>query len=139
MAYKRTDWLDDQILVTGFAAGGLTEVPREQFRTCSMAVTLATELGPFGIKTQVRHVPALAEKGFQKLCWLSCHAAYLPVPVQDMVDLLAGRRVDLRAAEGAYWRSFAGEWNTRLSVWQRLPAPEDSALSQPLQQNFGCD
>ena len=63
MAYKRTDWLDDQVLVTGFAAGGLTEVPQEQFRTCSMAVTLATELGPFGIKTQVRHVTGLADKG----------------------------------------------------------------------------
>ena len=62
VAYKRTDWLDDQILVTGFAAGGLTEVPQEQFRTCSMAVTLATELGPFGIKTQVRLVTGLAEE-----------------------------------------------------------------------------
>ena len=44
--------------------------------------------------------------------------------MQDLVDLLAGRRVDLRAAEGAYWRSFAGRWRKRLSVWPRLPAPE---------------
>lgn len=70
MAYKKTDWLDDQILVTGFAAGGLTEVPQEQFRTCSMAVTLATELGPFGIKTQVRRVTgACWQRGSQEQLW----------------------------------------------------------------------
>ena len=49
--------------------------------------------------------------------------------MQDLVDLLAGRRVDLRAAEGAYWRSFAGGWRQRLSVWQRVPAAQSVCIA----------
>ena len=64
MAYKKTDWLDDQVLVTGFAAGGLTEVPQEQFRTCSMAVTLPTA----GLATQLSRLLAVRQRVF----WTAC-------------------------------------------------------------------
>lgn len=53
VCYKKTDFLGDQILLTGFAPGGLTEVPQQDFKTCSMANTLAQELGPFGFKPEV--------------------------------------------------------------------------------------
>lgn len=51
--YKATDYLEDQVLVSGFAAGGLSEVPREQFRTCSLATMLTQELGTFGLRPEV--------------------------------------------------------------------------------------
>ncbi len=53
VCYKKTDFLGDQVLLTGFAPGGLTEVPQADFKTCSMANTLAQELGPFGFKPEV--------------------------------------------------------------------------------------
>lgn len=53
VTYKRTRWLDDQVLLSGFAAGGLTEVPREAFHSCSLAITLALELGHLGLKPEV--------------------------------------------------------------------------------------
>ena len=41
VTYKSTQLLDDQVLVKGFAAGGLSDMPREAFDSCSMAQTLA--------------------------------------------------------------------------------------------------
>ncbi|KAL3146657.1 hypothetical protein ABBQ32_000885 [Trebouxia sp. C0010 RCD-2024] len=79
VCYKQADFLADQVLLTGFASGGLTEVSRADFKTCSMGNTLAQELGPFGFKPEV------------------------------LGDLLTGKRVQLSMAEGAYWRKFAGE------------------------------
>lgn len=79
ICYKKTDFLGDQVLLSGFAPGGLTEVPQATFKTCSMGNTLAQELGPFGFKPEV------------------------------LADLLTGKRVQLSMSEGAYWRKFAGE------------------------------
>ena len=56
MYFKSTDFLEDQVLVSGFAAGGLSEVPKEHFRTCSLASMLTQELGTFGLRPEVRHV-----------------------------------------------------------------------------------
>lgn len=49
----------DQVLLTGFAPGGLTEVPEADFKTCSMGNTLAQELGPFGFKPEVSTAMAI--------------------------------------------------------------------------------
>jgi len=54
VCYKCTDLLDDQILLTGIAPGGLTEVPISEYRTASCGVTLALEMGLFGFKPEVR-------------------------------------------------------------------------------------
>ena len=37
----------------GFAAGGLSQVPLEQFRSCSLATVVAGELGIFGVRPEV--------------------------------------------------------------------------------------
>lgn len=98
---KKTNFLEDQVLLTGFAAGGLTEVPQvgisrsasfvdlcdmreccllqDEFRSASLAPVVANELGIFGVK------PAIA------------------------ADILAGKRVELKPGEGAFWRSFSGD------------------------------
>ena len=53
MCYRKADFLADQVLLGGFAPGGLTEVPEADFKTCSMGNTIAQELGPFGFKPEV--------------------------------------------------------------------------------------
>ena len=65
VCYKKADFLADQVLLTGFAPGGLTEVPEADFKTCSMGNTLAQELGPFGFKPEVTTamVPILQQAG----------------------------------------------------------------------------
>lgn len=65
------------------------------------------------------------------------HAAYSTVQMQDLVDLLAGRRVDLRAAEGAYWRSFAGRWKQALSLAKG--ASSRGCRTVAALQQMGCD
>jgi len=76
---KHTKLLEDQVLLTGFACGGLTEVPQGEFRSASLASVIAGELGVFGVR------PAVAS------------------------DILAGKRVEIKPAEGAFWRSFSGD------------------------------
>ncbi len=53
MTYKRTDFLKDQVLLSAFAAGGLTEVPQRDFRSASFATVIAGELGMFGLRPEV--------------------------------------------------------------------------------------
>ncbi|KAK9846440.1 hypothetical protein WJX81_003803 [Elliptochloris bilobata] len=79
ITYKVTDHADDQILVTGWAPGGLSEVPRTAFRSAAMAQMLADELGPYGFKPEV------------------------------LEEMLMGKRVDVATMEGSYWRGFGGE------------------------------
>ena len=45
--------MDDQILMTGFAPGGLSQAPQSFFRTASLSAPLAQEQGIFGIKPEV--------------------------------------------------------------------------------------
>lgn len=44
VAYKCTDFLDDQVLVSGFAYGGLSEVARKDFNSASCAMLLVNEV-----------------------------------------------------------------------------------------------
>ena len=78
VTYKRTDFLHDQVLLSGFAAGGLTEVPQPQHRTAAFANTIAGELGMFGLRPEVCLVSATS-------CvhaWsLSCGCTLLPNPL----------------------------------------------------------
>ena len=71
--YKATELLDDQILMTGFAAGGLSQVPESFFRTASLSAPLAQEQGIFGIKPEVLPVARLmlASKPLTA-CFQSC-------------------------------------------------------------------
>eukprot|EP00951_Prasinocladus_malaysianus_P045799 scaffold618240_cov17-Prasinocladus_malaysianus.AAC.1 len=52
---------------------------QEDFRSASLASVIAGELGIFG------HKPAVAN------------------------DILAGKRVEIKPSEGAFWRSFSGD------------------------------
>ncbi|KAF5184288.1 Zinc protease pqql-like [Thalictrum thalictroides] len=79
VCYKCTDFLDDQVLFTGFAYGGLSEVPEDEHYSCSMASTIAGEIGVFGYK------PSL------------------------LMDILAGKRAEVGTKIGSYMRSFSGD------------------------------
>ena len=50
---KHTDFLGDQVLLAASAHGGLSEVPKEHFRSCSNALKLAGEIGQFGHRPEV--------------------------------------------------------------------------------------
>jgi hypothetical protein len=79
VAFRHSDLLEDQILLSGFAPGGLSEEPLDSFRNASLGCMLAEEMGMFGFKP-----PAL-------------------------LDMLAGMRVSISAAEGAFWRKISGD------------------------------
>ena len=51
--YKCTDLLDDQVLLSGTAAGALSEVPRQHWRSASLGALLAQEQGLYGLKPEV--------------------------------------------------------------------------------------
>lgn len=50
MSYKCTDFCDDEVLFSGIAQGGRTELSPEEAPSALMSVTVAEELGIFGIK-----------------------------------------------------------------------------------------
>ncbi|KAG0557873.1 hypothetical protein KC19_11G163400 [Ceratodon purpureus] len=79
VSYKRTEFLDDQVLVSGYAYGGLSEVAESDFLSCSMGSTIAGEIGAFG------HKPSI------------------------LSDLLAGKRAEVGTKVGAYMRTFSGD------------------------------
>ena len=54
--YKATDLLDDQVLLS-VAAGALSEVPRQIWRSASLGVLLAQEQGLYGLKPEVQCPP----------------------------------------------------------------------------------
>lgn len=60
--YKVTEFMDDQILMTGFAPGGLSQAPQSFFRTASLSAPLAQEQGIFGIKPEVTNWPEPASR-----------------------------------------------------------------------------
>ena len=64
--------------VQGFAVGGLSELPKAEFGNARLAVMLANEFGMFGFKPH------------------------------ELADLLAGKRVDVRAGEDTFWRTLSG-------------------------------
>lgn len=77
VCYKSTDFLDDQVLFTGFAYGGLSELPESDYISCSMGSTIAGEIGMFGYKPSM------------------------------LMDMLAGKRVEVSARLGPYMRTFS--------------------------------
>ncbi|KAK9102226.1 hypothetical protein Sjap_019480 [Stephania japonica] len=79
VCYKCTDFLDDQVLFTGFTYGGLSELPEDEYISCSMGSTIAGEIGIFG------HRPSV------------------------LMDMLAGKRAEVGTKVGAYMRTFSGD------------------------------
>ena len=79
VATKITDFLDDQVLVRAFARGGLSEVPEKQYLDALYANTIAGELGMFGMRPET------------------------------LFDALAGKRADVSAKTGTYFRRVDGD------------------------------
>ncbi|GAB4852720.1 hypothetical protein Ancab_016931 [Ancistrocladus abbreviatus] len=79
VCYKCTDFLDDQVLFSGFSYGGLSELPESDYFSCSMGSTIAGEIGIFGYKPSV------------------------------LMDMLAGKRAEVGTKLGAYMRTFSGD------------------------------
>ncbi|KAL4334276.1 hypothetical protein GQ457_07G040060 [Hibiscus cannabinus] len=79
VCYKSTDFFDDQVLFTGFSYGGLSELPESEYFSCSMGSTIAGEIGVFGHKPSV------------------------------LMEMLAGKRVEVGTKLGAYMRTFSGD------------------------------
>lgn len=50
MSYKCTDFCDDEVLFSGIAHGGRTELCPDKAPSALMSVTVAEELGIFGVK-----------------------------------------------------------------------------------------
>ncbi|KAL3535658.1 hypothetical protein ACH5RR_004119 [Cinchona calisaya] len=79
VCYKCTEFLDDQVLFTGFSYGGLSELPESEYFSCSMGPTIAGEIGVFGYRPSV------------------------------LMDMLAGKRAEVGSKLGAYMRTFSGD------------------------------
>ncbi|RWR72552.1 zinc protease PQQL-like protein isoform X1 [Cinnamomum micranthum f. kanehirae] len=79
VCYRCTDFLDDQVLFTGFAYGGLSELSENDYFSCSMGTTIAGEIGVFGYRPSV------------------------------LMDMLAGKRAEVGTKIGAYMRTFSGD------------------------------
>jgi predicted Zn-dependent peptidase len=81
VALKTTDFLDDQVLVRAFAKGGLSEIPESKYLDALYANTIAGELGTFGVKPEI------------------------------LSDILAGKRADVSAKTGTYFRRVDGDFS----------------------------
>lgn len=79
VCYKCTDFLDDQVLISGYSYGGLSELSETDYLSCSMGSTIAGELGIFGHKPSV------------------------------LMDMLAGKRAEVGAKLGPYMRTFSAD------------------------------
>ncbi|KAE8698399.1 Mitochondrial-processing peptidase subunit beta [Hibiscus syriacus] len=79
VCYKCTDFFNDQVLFTGFSYGGLSELPESIYYSSSMGSAIAEEIGMFG------HRPSV------------------------LMDMLAGKRVDVDIDIRAYKRTFYGD------------------------------
>ncbi|XP_021751377.1 zinc protease PQQL-like [Chenopodium quinoa] len=79
VCYKCTDFLDDQVLISGYSYGGLSELSETDYVSCSMGSTIAGELGKFGHKPSV------------------------------LMDMLAGKRAEVGTRLGPYMRTFSAD------------------------------
>lgn len=84
-----------QVVFTGFAYGGLSELSEDEYTSCSMGSTIAGEIGIFGYRLSV------------------------------LMDMLAGKRAEVGTKVGAYMRSFSGDCSpsdleTALQVRKKL-------------------
>lgn len=108
VTFKETDFLKDQVLLSGFASGGLSEVPENSFRSASFANMVAGELGMFGLRPEV------------------------------LSDVLAGKRASVVTNESAYWRLFGGDQSpedleTALQLVHRLFTTQVEAVESRLE------
>ncbi|KAJ9517538.1 hypothetical protein QJQ45_024978 [Haematococcus lacustris] len=78
VVFKSTSFMEDEVMMTGMAHGGLTEVTPPLFYTAAIAPAIAAQLGMFGLKPHILN------------------------------DFLAGQRVDVSVAEKAFNRSLSG-------------------------------
>ncbi|KAL4301725.1 hypothetical protein GQ457_10G017130 [Hibiscus cannabinus] len=78
VCYKCTDFFNDQVIFAGFSYGGLSELPECKYFSSSMGSTIAEEIGMFG------HRPSV------------------------LIDMLAGKRVDVDIEISNYKRTFYG-------------------------------
>ncbi|KAL6755922.1 Metalloenzyme, LuxS/M16 peptidase-like protein [Haematococcus lacustris] len=78
VVFKSTSFMEDEVMMTGMAHGGLTEIPQPLFYTAAIAPAIAAQLGMFGLKPHILN------------------------------DFLAGQRVDVSVAEKAFNRSLSG-------------------------------
>lgn len=77
---KQTEFLDDQVVLSGFALGGMSQLQQSNdMRAAKVSTFLAGELGPFGFRPE------------------------------RLEDMLAGRRVSVEQGVGLYSRSLSGE------------------------------
>ncbi|OMO91640.1 hypothetical protein COLO4_18245 [Corchorus olitorius] len=79
VCYKCTDLSKDQVLFKGFSYGGLSELPESMYFSTSMGSRIAREIGVFGYKPTV------------------------------LMDMLAGKRVNVDIAVTPYKRTFYGD------------------------------
>jgi hypothetical protein len=53
VCFKSTEFLDDEIMLSGFAFGCLSEIPPDLYHTACMAQPISNHLGIFGFKPVV--------------------------------------------------------------------------------------
>jgi hypothetical protein len=68
-----------QVVFTGFACGGLSELSESEYTSCSMGSTIAGEIGTFGYRPSV------------------------------LMDMLAGKRAEVDTKVVTYMRMFLGD------------------------------
>lgn len=79
VVFKKTDFLLDQVLMSGFAFGGLSEEDPRDYPSAMCASMVASEVGQFGLRPDV------------------------------LSEVLAGARVAVGPDLQAYWRTFGGD------------------------------
>ncbi|GLT32236.1 hypothetical protein SLA2020_069160 [Shorea laevis] len=79
VCYKCTDFLNDQIIFSGFSYGGLSELSESEYLSSKMGSSFAEEIGVFG------HKPSI------------------------LADMLAGKKVRVGTEVGNYMRTFYGD------------------------------
>ncbi|RAL37126.1 hypothetical protein DM860_004048 [Cuscuta australis] len=79
VCYKCTDFLDDQVLFSGFSYGGLSELPESEYFSCKMSSTIAGEFGAFGYRPSI------------------------------LTEMLAGKRAQVSTELGTYTRTVYGD------------------------------
>lgn len=133
LCYKVTDFLDDEVLLTGFATGGLSDAPRDKHATAAMACIIADQVPTtrvcFGLLLGNVVLELLKGKRAEpntSITGVASPPQHLLIPDFDLQriqaqvgpyghkpsvlsELLKGKRVEMEASESAYSRSVRGE------------------------------
>jgi predicted Zn-dependent peptidase len=65
VCHKFSDLKEDEVLISGFAFGGLSEVPQDLFITASLTTAIASQLGALGFKPSVLQDVLAGERHIQ--------------------------------------------------------------------------